>query len=113
MSDTVERAYPEAPADMVKAQRAFNWAIVISGIRCTFAYVVFPFVAPLFGFVPGIGPVLGLTIGTVAIASNLWSLRRFHRSNHRWKTRMTVVHIGVIGLLLVLMAFDVRELLLG
>ena len=113
MSDTAEHTYQEAPADMVKAQKAFNWAIVISGIRCTFAYVVFPFVAPLFGFVPGIGPVLGLTIGTVAIVSNVWSLRRFQRSNHRWKSRMTVVHIAVIGLLLVLMAFDVQELLAG
>ena len=111
MSDTVEHTYEEAPADMVKAQRAFNWAIVISGIRCTFAYVVFPFIAPLVGFVPGVAPVLGLSIGTVAIASNIWSLRRFHRSNHRWKTRMTVVHIAVIALLLVLMAFDVQELL--
>ena len=52
MSDTVEHSYQEAPTEMVKAQRAFNWAIVISGIRCTFAYVVFPFIAPLVGFVP-------------------------------------------------------------
>lgn len=113
MSDTVEHTYQEAPVDTVKAQRAFNWAIVISGIRCTFSYVVFPFIAPLFGFVPGIGPVLGLTIGTVAIASNVWSLRRFQRSKHRWRTRMTAIHIAVIGLLLVLMAFDVRDLLAG
>lgn len=111
MSDTVERAYPSAPADTVKAQRAFNWSIVISGIRCTFAYVLFPFAAPLIGFAPGVGPVLGLTVGAVAIASNVWSLRRFWRADHRWKIRMTVVHAAVIALLLVLMALDVRELL--
>ncbi len=113
MSDTAERAYPEAPAGTVRAQRAFNWSIAISGIRCTFAYVVFPFIAPLIGLAPGIGPLLGLIIGTIAIASNVWSLRRFWRANHRWKVRMTFVHAAVILLLLVLMALDVRELLAG
>ena len=78
-----------------------------------FSIVAFIFIAPLVGFVPGVAPVLGLSIGPVAIASNIWSLRRFHRSNHRWKSRMTVVHTAVIGWLLVLMAFDVRELLAG
>ncbi|NND85016.1 MAG: hypothetical protein HKN46_07680 [Acidimicrobiia bacterium] len=111
MSDTVEHAYPEAPIDTVKAQRAFNWSIVVSGIRCTLGYVVLPFIAPFIGLAPGVGPVIGLAIGAVAIGANVWSLRRFWAHRHRLRRPITVLHVSVIILLLVLMATDVRELL--
>jgi uncharacterized membrane protein len=42
-------------------------------------YVALPFLLPLLGFAPGIGPILGITIGIVAIAANVYSMRRFRR----------------------------------
>jgi hypothetical protein len=47
----------------------------------------------------------------VAIAANVFSIRRFWRANHRWRKPITVLHVGVIILLLVLIWFDLAELL--
>lgn len=88
------------------AERGFNVSILVSGIRCTLSYVVLPFVAPLIGLAPGVGPALGLTIGTVAIVANVVSLRRFQRSDHRLRRPAMAVHAGVLGLLAVLMVVD-------
>ena len=94
-----------------EAQRGFSRSVFISGVRCTLTYVVLPLIAPFVGLAPNVGPVLGLTIGTVAIAANLFSIRRFWRADHRWKIQATVLHCSVLVLLAVLMVLDIRELL--
>ena len=98
----------EAKAD---AQRAFNRSMIVSGIRCTLAYVVLPFIAPLIGLAPGVGPVLGITIAVVAIIANVVSIRRFWRAQHPWRKPITVLHVAVIALMVVLIVYDLRELL--
>ena len=104
-------AYPEAQSiSLGRAQRTFSLSMLVSGVRCVFAYVVLPFVTPLLRLAPGVGPVLGIAIGTVAIAANVFSLRRFWRIHHPWRRPITVLHISVIGFLLVLIALDVAEL---
>ena len=52
-----------------------------------------------------------VAFGIAAIVANGVSIRRFHRSNHKWKRHMTVVNVGIIGLLLVLIIIDAAELL--
>lgn len=93
-----------------QVERAFNLAVVVSGVRCTLAYVVLPFGIPFLGIAPGVGPALGLTIGLVAIFANVVSLRRFWRIRHPWRRPVTAIHIGMILFLLVMMANDIREL---
>lgn len=95
------------------AQRAFNWAIVISGIRCLIAYILLPFIIPIIGIAEGVGPWLGIGIGLVAIVANLFSIRRFSRSTHRWRTPVIAINCVVIALLLVLMAIDVSAVIGG
>lgn len=92
------------------AQRLFTTSMVISGIRCVLAYVVLPFVMPFLGLAPGVGPVLGIVIGVVAIAANVFSIRRFWRARHRWRKPITVIHVSVISLLLVLLYTDISQL---
>ena len=48
-------------------ERVFSQSILISGIRCTLTYVIFPFVFPILGITSGIGSTIGLIIGTIAI----------------------------------------------
>ncbi len=94
-----------------RVERAFNLSLVVSGIRCVLAYVLLPFVAPLIGLAPGVGPTLGIAIAVVAIAANVISMRRFWRVQHPWRRPVTVLHVGVIGFLLVLIAIDVATLI--
>ena len=93
-----------------QAERGFSRSIVISGIRCTLTYVILPFVAPFIGLAPGVGPVVGLVVGVVAIAANLFSIRRFWRADHRWKIQATALHAAVLVLLAILMVLDIQQL---
>lgn len=97
--------------ETVRPERLFSKSIVVSGIRCLLAYIVLPFVTPFIGLAPGVGAGFGLVIGLVAIAANLFSIRRFWRADHRWKVPVTVLHVAVIGLLVVLVVNDIRELM--
>ncbi len=102
---------PDAPCEAPRrAERAFSFSVVVSGIRCILAYVVLPFVTPLLGIAPGVGPTLGIAIAVVAIVANAISLGRFRRLRHRWLKGITVLHVAVICFLLVLIGIDVAEL---
>lgn len=110
-TDATEPSAPASRTARVEAQRAFNLSIVISGIRCTLAYVVFPFIAPLIGLAPGVGPVLGIGIATVAIVANVMSIRRFWKAQHPWRRPITVLNVVIIAFMLVLIANDAQTLL--
>lgn len=93
------------------ANRAFSTSILVSAIRCTLTYVIFPWVLPAAGVAGGVGPGIGLAIGLVAIGCNIASIRRFWASDHRWKMQITVLNTCVIAMLSVLVVLDVRDLL--
>ncbi len=104
-------AYHESSdGSLGQAQRAFSLSMLVSGVRCVLFYVALPFLTPLLGIAPGGCPLLGLAIRTVAIAANVFSLRRFWRIHHPWRRPITVLHVSVIGFLLVLIALDIAEL---
>lgn len=108
--DTDIKQAPPGTVTLKRAQRAFSISMIVSGIRCAIAYVILPFATPFLGLAPGVGPGLGLVIGAVAIAANLFSLRRFWRVNHPWRKWITVLHVAVIAFLAVLMVIDVATL---
>lgn len=96
---------PQAPAE-----RVFSLSMVVSGVRCVLAYVIFPWVLPAAGIASGVGSGLGLAIGGVAIVFNAMSIRRFQRADHRYKWLITVLNGGVIVLLAILMVIDLSDL---
>ena len=98
-------------AELDSASKTFSTSMVISGIRCTLSYVVFPWLLPLLGVAGGITAGLGLPIGLVAIFFNVWSIRRFWKSDHNLKWIVAAINVSVIILLLILVAIDVSELL--
>ena len=93
-----------------KAQNTFSTAMVISGIRCAFTYVIFPVFAPILGVASGVGSGIGLVASIVGIAANIYSIKRFHSSNHKYKWHMTALNVSVIGLLAGLMVMDLTSL---
>ncbi len=104
---------PTAPrtATPGDANKAFSTSILVSAVRCTLAYVVFPWVLPALGLAGGVGPGIGLAVGLVAIGFNVASIRRFHASDHRWKWQITVLNCCVIAMLTVLAVMDVSDLI--
>ena len=91
--------------------KAFSTSILVSAVRCTLAYVVFPWILPLFGLAGGVGPGIGLAVGVVAIGFNIASIRRFHRADHHWKWAITALNCAVIVMLSVLAVIDISDLL--
>lgn len=102
----------ERPAGVTAASAytAFQRSMLISAIRCTLTYVVFPFVVPAVGFATGVGPVLGIIIGVVAMTCDVFTIRRFFAVDHRWRWHFSAVAVSVIGLLSVLLVQDVVHL---
>ncbi len=101
---------PDGPAER-PAERVFSTSVVVSGVRCFLAYVLFPWLLPAAGIASGVGSGLGLAIGAVAITFNGLSIRRFQRTGHRWRWPITALNGGIIVLLAVLMVIDLRDLL--
>ncbi len=94
-----------------KAQNTFSTAMIISGIRCAFTYVIFPILAPAFGIASGVGSGVGLVASIIGIIANLYSIKRFHASNHKWKWKITILNVSVIILLGALLILDLASLL--
>lgn len=90
--------------------RVASVSMVVSGVRCLLAYIVFPWVLPAAGRAGNVGPSIGLLVGLVAIGFNVASIRRFQRSAHRWRWHITTLNVAVIVLLAVLVVQDVAEL---
>ncbi|MCY3849972.1 MAG: hypothetical protein OXF75_04100 [Acidimicrobiaceae bacterium] len=96
--------------DDQSAERAFSSSVLISGVRCSLTYVLIPFVFPLVGFGTGVGPVIGIPVGLAAIVANFVSIRRFLRSDHRWKLPMIAINSSIIVLLVILATIDFTQL---
>jgi len=92
------------------ATRMFSRSVVISGVRCLLAYVIFPWVLPALGVAAGIGPWIGIAVSIVAIGFNLASIRRFWVADHQWKWLITVINCSVIVLLVTLLISDAGAL---
>ena len=52
---TVEKVGATETVSNEKAQNTFSTAMIISGIRCAFTYVIFPILAPVLGVASGVG----------------------------------------------------------
>ncbi len=92
------------------AYATFQRSMAISATRCTLTYVVFPFVLPMIGFAAGVGPIIGIVIGVLAMTCDVFTIRRFFQVDHRWRWQVSAVALAVIGLLTILLVEDVAHL---
>lgn len=94
-----------------QAESVFSKSVLISGIRCTLTYVIFPFVAPLIGITASVGAIVGVSIGIIAIVFNVLSIRRFFKADHPYKWWASAMNAAVIILLIILFVVDTSTLL--
>jgi len=74
-------------------------------------YVFFPFVLPLIGVAKGVGPVIGVIIGMLAIVSIMFSIRRFWRADHSKRWHYTIFGVVIIGFLIFLAVEDFSNII--
>lgn len=99
-----------AKASEASARKLVETSLLISMARCLLTYVVLPFLAPILGFATGVTPVLGVTVGLVAIVANVASVRRFWRADHRYRWHYTGVAAVIVVALVWLVIADLVEL---
>ncbi len=93
------------------AENVFGASIVLSTVRCMLTYVVLPLLKPVVDLSGGVGPVLGLVIGTVSVVFIVASMRRFWAADHRLRWGYTVIGGAILVLLVVGAVGDVMALL--
>ena len=92
------------------AQSLFGASLLISTVRCLLTYVALPLLKPVVDLTGGVGPALGLLIGTVSTVAIVASMRRFWAADHKWRWGYTAIGGGIIVLLLVQAVGDVAAL---
>ncbi|MFP5317599.1 MAG: hypothetical protein ACLGI2_04820 [Acidimicrobiia bacterium] len=93
---------PEERASKASAERLFGQSLLISTVRCLLTYIVLPLLKPVVDLSGGVGPVLGLVIGTISAVAIIASMRRFWAADHRMRWAYTAVG----GAILVLLTFQ-------
>lgn len=102
----------DAPrASEASARQLVEKSLLISMVRCLLTYIVLPFLAPILGLAAGVTPVVGITVGVVAIAANIASVRRFWRADHRYRWHYTALAGVIVVALVWLIVADGLELL--
>ncbi|MDQ3680776.1 MAG: hypothetical protein M3378_09605 [Actinomycetota bacterium] len=92
------------------AENVFGASILLSSVRCLLTYVILPVLKPVVDLSGGVGPVLGLVIGTVSAVAIVVSMRRFWAASHRWRWGYTAIGGGILVLLVVQAVGDVVHL---
>lgn len=89
-------------------RRAFGTSLLVSATRCLLSYIVLPFLAPVLGLIT-VSPVLGISLGLIAIAANVVAVRRFWLVDHPWRWPYTAVCAVVVVMVFVLLTHDVAD----
>jgi hypothetical protein len=103
------------PADNQKvqqrAERAFSFSLIFSGVRCILQYAVLPFVLPLVGIAAETATPILLIINLLAIVSIFYSLRRFWQIGYTYRWQYLGVALVALVILTVFITMDVRVLI--
>ena len=97
----------EAP----QAERAFSLSLLFSGIRCILQYAIFPFLLPIIGVAGAFSVWISMVINVVAIAANIYSLRRFWQLDYKRKWQFLPVSLTALVILSAFIVLDLQVIL--
>jgi hypothetical protein len=121
-TETTPRRRPDTAADRLVRQLlriedaaprsivTLKGSLVLTAVRCILMYAVIPLLAPVVGWIGVVARPLSLGLSAAAIVLAIYSLRRVWLADwkHRWW--YTAFIAVVVGLLLVVIGFDIRAL---
>jgi len=99
------------PIDESETHRIFSASIFLSALRCLLSYVVLPIMLPLIGLAPGIGPIIGIPIGVLALTFDYLGIRRFWLADHRQRWAFTALYAVVGTMVFTLLIVDIVDVL--
>lgn len=71
------------------AQRAFRTSVIVSGIRCLISYLLIPILVPILSISGWVAAPIGLALCAIALVNGIVSMRRFWRSDHKYRWMYT------------------------
>ena len=91
--------------------RIFGVSILLSATRCLLSYIVLPIVLPLLGLARGVGPLIGIPVGILALTFDVLGIRRFWVADHHQKWLFSALYAVVGTMVAVLLVIDVVDVL--
>lgn len=108
----LEPPMPQAAAKSPeRAERAFNFSLIFSGVRCILQYMILPFVLPLVGVTVDAALPVMLVINVVALVSIFYSVRRFWAVDYRYKWQYLPIAAVAVVLLTAFLVMDISSLI--
>ncbi len=98
------------PIDESETHRIFSASIFLSALRCLLSYIVLPIVLPAIGLARGVGPIIGIPIGILALTFDYLGIRRFWLADHRQRWAFTALYAVVGTMVLILLVVDIVDL---
>jgi len=90
--------------------KIFGTSILLSATRCLLSYIVLPILLPLLGLAKGVGPIIGIPVGVLALTFDVLGIRRFWLADHHQKWLFSAVYAVVGAMVLSLLIVDLIDL---
>jgi hypothetical protein len=97
--------------DESDTHRIFSVSILLSALRCLLSYIVLPVLLPVLGLARGVGPVIGIPVGVLALTFDVLGVRRFWLADHRQKWAFTVLYAATGTMVAVLLVTDIVDVI--
>ena len=91
--------------------RIFGASILLSATRCLLSYIVLPILLPLLGLAKGVGPIIGIPVGVLALTFDVLGIRRFWLADHHQKWLFSAIYAVVGAMVFTLLIVDLVDLL--
>ncbi len=89
---------------------AVTFAVLLAALRCTFQYVLLPFVLPWIGVAAAVPPWVTLALGALALLSLARAVRQLWRVRHAQRWNYLLIAVVITAALVLFVAVDLRAL---
>ena len=97
----------QKPIPESATHKIFGTSILLSATRCLLSYIVLPILLPLLGLAKGVGPIIGIPVGVLALTFDVLGIRRFWLADHHQRWAYTALYAVVGSMVLSLLITDI------